>query len=975
MRSVVMALAVVTAFGLGAPRAQAGVTASGGTVTNYIQDGRYWAAHVFTNAGTFDVTRGGNVDVLLVGGGGGGGGGIGGGGGGGGVVHLPEVAVSAGGSYPLTVGAGGGGGVGQNRGATGTGSTAFGATAAGGGGGGYYPDIGGLGGGAGGGAGGAQNDTPAGGGTGGCALGGNSGTIYENNGGSQTATRSSSANSARGGGGAGAAAADEDCNTTPGGNGGVGTTNAILGVNYFWAGGGAGAAYQSYAGGNGGLGGGGGGASFTTAGGGLGGGSALRSGGNGGVGANAGGGAGGANTGGGGGGGTWEGSTGGRGGAGIVIVRYALPFFFSPPVVSNVTTTTAEASTTLGGTNGNVYLVWDTSDRGTTLTAWAATNALGALEPGPIDGAALTGLAIGTEYTCRFFATNSTSGDSDWSPTATFRTGGPPLIATLPESGVTYNSAVLNGNVISTGRAPTTVRAYWAETDQYPNYDGWLGTSDFGAVHEGTTNTVASALAYNTAYVYRYYATNEYGEAWGDAETFATPYPPPVTFYFNNTNGDWNTAAHWNPQQVPSERDTAYIRDSRIATLGEGAGGVASNLNIGVSIGGGGNAGTLNVLGTLAVGGGMTLASGHDTWGAATATVDQGTGTVVTVGGSLTVGSFRSNTGDGGLYRVGTNANLSVGGNLKVAANNSCGGTLVQSAGSAVDIAGSLYVGNVGSTHLTSYGQGGFCIVPSNATLRLTGAASSLYIAYGQNSYGTLAYNSTVGTLNIPGSVVIGSGDGTWGHSAGTLALGPGAAITIGGSLTAGASYSSVGDGGVVNVTTGATLTVTGATAVASGASPRGRINVTGGTARFVGNLTLGAGGRLDVNSGAAHLPRATTVGSGATLACQAGRLVFGIGGDPASGQSDKVTVNAGGVMDLGGDLQVELEGGFRPESSNSYTIVQSSGTLNGVFDNAPVSGSWYRLGYVEAVVTYNADSVVLSDWRDAPDGFMLIVR
>jgi hypothetical protein len=80
------------------------VSASGGTekiVGNCI-------VHTFTESGTFTVTKGGKVDVLIVAGGGGGGSGCcgGGGGGAGGVVYTQEGVVAAG-DYVVTVGAGG----------------------------------------------------------------------------------------------------------------------------------------------------------------------------------------------------------------------------------------------------------------------------------------------------------------------------------------------------------------------------------------------------------------------------------------------------------------------------------------------------------------------------------------------------------------------------------------------------------------------------------------------------------------------------------------------------------------------------------------------------------------------------------------------------------------------------------------------------------------------------------------------------
>jgi len=94
------------------PSPPTGVVATGGTVTTYTTGGTTYKVHTFTSSGTFNVTSGGPVDVLLVGGGGGGGYylgaqvGGGGGGGGGQVVYQTGVSVSLG-SFPVTVGSGG----------------------------------------------------------------------------------------------------------------------------------------------------------------------------------------------------------------------------------------------------------------------------------------------------------------------------------------------------------------------------------------------------------------------------------------------------------------------------------------------------------------------------------------------------------------------------------------------------------------------------------------------------------------------------------------------------------------------------------------------------------------------------------------------------------------------------------------------------------------------------------------------------
>ena len=102
--------------------ADAGMTASGGNITEYTDSGTVYRAHVFLTTDTFQVTElatdsnlGNTVDILLIGGGGGGGGGNGdygsGGGGAGGFVEVTSYTVAEA-TYPITVGGGGSGGMG-----------------------------------------------------------------------------------------------------------------------------------------------------------------------------------------------------------------------------------------------------------------------------------------------------------------------------------------------------------------------------------------------------------------------------------------------------------------------------------------------------------------------------------------------------------------------------------------------------------------------------------------------------------------------------------------------------------------------------------------------------------------------------------------------------------------------------------------------------------------------------------------------
>ena len=107
-----------------APPGNQGIEATGGTISDYTQNGKHYRAHVFTTSGSFNVSavEEGDVEYLVVAGGGGGGGGYYGGGGGAGGVRTnlaghalatgnEDFTVAAGQNYDVVVGAGGRGGL------------------------------------------------------------------------------------------------------------------------------------------------------------------------------------------------------------------------------------------------------------------------------------------------------------------------------------------------------------------------------------------------------------------------------------------------------------------------------------------------------------------------------------------------------------------------------------------------------------------------------------------------------------------------------------------------------------------------------------------------------------------------------------------------------------------------------------------------------------------------------------------------
>ena len=301
-----------------------GIVATGGTVTDIEQDGQLFRVHTFTSSGTFEVTRGGVVDCLIVAGGGGGGGSwrhSGDGGGGAGGVLEGNINVSPR-QYQVVVGSGGEGGnqtFGSDRPegeggyyrAMPGGPSQFGENliADGGGYGGSRlnnstADARGEDGGSGGGAGKGSSHTNVGG----------TGSPGQGHDGGATLGQSSVASDRAGAGGGGASDPGGDGDTNAAGNGGDGVSSTITGQLVYYGGGGGGGHASSVTSnddprlGSGGLGGGGQGnaGNFDSV-------SVSH---------------GAANTGGGGGGAggdhQQDGNHGGNGGTGIVIVRYRI---------------------------------------------------------------------------------------------------------------------------------------------------------------------------------------------------------------------------------------------------------------------------------------------------------------------------------------------------------------------------------------------------------------------------------------------------------------------------------------------------------------------------------------------------------------------------------------------------------------------------------------------------------------------------
>jgi hypothetical protein len=137
----------------------------------------------------------------------------------------------------------------------------------------------------------------------------------------------------------------------------------------------------------------------------------------------------------------------------------------------------------------------------------------------------------------------------------------------------------------------------------------------------------------------------------------------------------------------------------------------------------------------------------------------------------------------------------------------------------------------------------------TNATL----SVGTLNIGTGYTAHGRFYMNNSAGsTVTVSDNVVIAQGSNqNVGRATGLLDQGTATEVTIGGNLTIGSSYSNDGIGGQYNLADGASLTVTGATAIATAGLSRGRLYIDVGDSASgltVGtSLAVGTDGLIDI--------------------------------------------------------------------------------------------------------------------------------
>jgi hypothetical protein len=134
----------------------------------------------------------------------------------------------------------------------------------------------------------------------------------------------------------------------------------------------------------------------------------------------------------------------------------------------------------------------------------------------------LSNLIPGTTYYVRAYATNA--GGTGYGNQLTFITGAAlPTISTMTASNITFNSAIVGGNVSNDGGASVTSNGVCWSTSQNPTLVNSNLTIGQGL---GSFNDTINGLSGNTTYYVRAFATNASGTAYGNQVSFNT-YPTP----------------------------------------------------------------------------------------------------------------------------------------------------------------------------------------------------------------------------------------------------------------------------------------------------------------------------------------------------------------------------------------------------------------------------------------------------------------
>jgi uncharacterized protein (TIGR02145 family) len=205
--------------------------------------------------------------------------------------------------------------------------------------------------------------------------------------------------------------------------------------------------------------------------------------------------------------------------------------FTTLAVAPTVTTTALSAITASSATSGGEVTVTGGATITTQGVCWSTSqNPTTALPTKTSDGTAtpftssMTGLAAGTTYYVRAYATNSVG--TSYGNELSFTTLAAPSLTTTAISSIAVTSATSGGTVTVTGGATITTQGVCWSTSQNPTTALPTKTSD-GTASPFTSNI--TGLAAGTTYYLRAYATNSVGTSYGNELSFTTLAAPTLT--------------------------------------------------------------------------------------------------------------------------------------------------------------------------------------------------------------------------------------------------------------------------------------------------------------------------------------------------------------------------------------------------------------------------------------------------------------
>jgi hypothetical protein len=132
----------------------------------------------------------------------------------------------------------------------------------------------------------------------------------------------------------------------------------------------------------------------------------------------------------------------------------------------------------------------------------------------------ITGLAPGTTYHVRAYATNSVG--TAYGNEINFSTTALPALTTTSASSVTSTTATSGGNISSDGGAAVTARGVCWNTSINPTI---TGSKTIDGTGPGAFTSSITLLSGSTTYYVRAYATNSVGTAYGNEISFSTSAP------------------------------------------------------------------------------------------------------------------------------------------------------------------------------------------------------------------------------------------------------------------------------------------------------------------------------------------------------------------------------------------------------------------------------------------------------------------